>query len=59
MGAFDNNKRTWTSKTAISAYAAIITGAVMGATGYALPPDAAQLIATGLIGLFLRVTNKE
>ena len=52
------NESPYRSKTAITAYGTVITGIVMAATGFAVPPDAAQLIATGLIGLFLRVSKK-
>lgn len=45
------------SKTVATGIAAVITGATMAATGYAIPADAAQLIATGLIGVFLRVAK--
>jgi hypothetical protein len=43
------------SKTVITGLAAVLSGVVMAATGYALPVDAAQLITTGLIGIFLRI----
>lgn len=45
------------SKTVVTGLATVVAGIIMGTTGYAIPADAAQLIATGLIGVFLRVAK--